>query len=165
MKAKNEMTREECRMSFPKSKWFQPVKSATMKAEIPEADLQAYADDAIALRGWSVLRFPDAFMGWFKYNAPPWIQKIFFGQIGGRMPDDFIMVQIGQGLFLSLKLELKTQDKKGRAVGTLHGRQKAFARMEGWKIARSPKEIDAVLDGFQKIVEKVKKMLAQSMQM
>ncbi len=150
--------------SLPKAAWLKPADSPTMKAEIPEAALQSFADDLISLRGHSCIRFPDAFLGWVKVNAPPWIQKVFFGQIAGRMPDNLVLHQIGPGLFLALKLELKTQDKKGRAVGKLHGKQKAFALAEKWPIVRSPEDIERELNIFEKIVEKVKIFLATNVQ-
>ncbi|MDD5394914.1 MAG: hypothetical protein PHE17_18000 [Thiothrix sp.] len=162
MKPDNQMTIEEYRIKFPtaipKKIWFEPQKSPTKRAEIPESALQFFADGAIDLFGWDSLRFPDALLGWMKFNAPPWIQKMFFGIVGGRLPDNLVMAQVAPGIFLSLKLEMKTQDKKGRAVGALHGRQKVFAKAEGWKIARSPDEILAVLKEFGAVVEKVKKV-------
>lgn len=150
-------------MMFPKKKWGQPAPSKSMVPECSESELQGYINDLLELKRWSYLRFPDAFLSWMKLNTPSWIQKIFFGQIGGRMPDNLIFLPIGNGLFLSLKLELKTQDKKGRAVGKTHGKQKNFAEAEGWPIARSPEQINAELDRFEKIFDKVKKYLADTL--
>jgi hypothetical protein len=147
-------------MMFPKRKWGQPEPSKTMKAECSESQLQGYLNDLLELKKWSYLRFPDAFLSWIKLQTPPWIQKVFFSQIGGRMPDNFIFLPIGKGLFLALKLELKTQDKKGRVVGRTHGKQKNFAEQEGWPIARSPEQINAELDRLEIIFEKTKKFLA-----
>jgi hypothetical protein len=152
----NEMTVEEFKMAYPKKKWSQPQRSKTGKAECSEDNLQNYANDAIELRHWAYLRFPNRFMSWMKLNTPPWIQAVFFGQIGGKMPDNFLFAPLGNGLFLGLKLELKTQDKKGRAVGRTHGKQKRYAESEGWPIARSPEQIEAELNKFEIILQKLK---------
>jgi hypothetical protein len=152
----NQMTVDEFKLAYPKKKWSQPQRSKTMQAECSEDNLQSYANDAIALRHWAYLRFPNRFMSWMKLNTPPWIQVVFFGQIGGRMPDNFIFAPLGDGLFLGLKLELKTQDKKGRTVGRTHGKQKRYAESEGWPIARSPEQIETELDKFEKKVEEIK---------
>lgn len=157
MKPKNEYPAGA--MLFPKKKWSQPEPSKTMKAECSESQLQGYLNDLLELKKWPYLRFPDAFMSWMKLNTPEWIRKIFFGQIGGRMPDNFIFLPLGKGLFLALKLELKTQDSKGRAVGRTHGKQKNFAEAEEWPIARSPEQINAELDRLETIFEKMKKYL------
>lgn len=158
MKPKNQVPTGA--MVFPKKSWGQPEPSKTMKAECSESQLQGYLNDLLELKKWQYLRFPDAFLAWMKMNTPAWIQKVFFGQIGGRMPDNFIYLPLGNGTFLSLKLELKTQDKQGRAVGRTHGKQKNYAEAEEWPIARSPEQINAELDRFEKIFEKVKKYLA-----
>jgi len=143
-------------MAFPKSKWFQPPPSPTLKAECPEADLQEYANDAIALRGWSYVRFESALMGWMYKNAPAWVKGLFFSQVGGKLPDNLILVPLGCGRFYAVKMELKTQDKKGRAVGKLHGKQKRYALIEEWPIPRSPEQINMLLDDIEKTVVKVK---------
>jgi hypothetical protein len=158
MKPKNQMTPEECKMAFPKASWFKPQKSPTMRVEASEAQLQVYANDAIILRGWSYLRFPDGFLRWMKLNTPEWIQAVFFGQIGGKMPDNLIMIPLGNGQFFAVKMELKTQDKKGREVGKLHGKQKRYAEVEEWYIVRLPEQINAVLDEVEKKVQKIKEI-------
>jgi hypothetical protein len=160
MLPKNQLTIEECKLAYPKKSWFQPDKSKTMKAEIPEKALQTYANDAITLRRWSYIRFSSALMGWLKRNAPEWVQRAFFVNVGGKLPDNLILAQVAPGIFLGVKLELKTQDKQGRAVGKLHGKQRRYAEAEGWYIARSPEQINAVLDDIEKKVEATKKNLA-----
>jgi hypothetical protein len=154
------MTVEEYRnkypTSIPKKAWFQPKKSTTMKVEGPESALQKYANDAITLRGWTYIRFETALLGWIKRNAPGWVQGSFFHQVAGKLPDNFLLIPLGGGCFFGVKLELKTQDKKGRAVGKLHGRQKKYAEAEGWYIARSPEQIKSVLDEIEKKVQKIK---------
>ena len=157
-KAQNEMSVDTARMMFPKKSWGQPERSKTMKAEIPESELQKFANEAILLRGWQYIRFSSALMGYLKRSAPEWAQRAFFRQVAGRMPDSIIMVPVAQGMFLTAKMELKTQDKQGRAVGKLHGKQKNYAEAEGWFIARSPEEIDSVLNKIEKIVTKIKKL-------
>jgi hypothetical protein len=149
MNSINSMTKEECRSAFPKAKWLQPAKSPTMKAECPEKDLQSYANDAITLRHWAYIRFPSVLMGWIHRTAPEWAKRMFFSQVAGKLPDNLIMIPIANGQFLAVKLELKTQDKKGRTVGKLHGKQKNYAEAEGWYIARSPEQINTVLDEIE----------------
>jgi hypothetical protein len=152
----NQMTVDEFKLAYPKKKWSKPERSKTGKAECSEDNLQNYANDAITLRQWAYLRFPNRFMAWMKLNTPPWIQAVFFGQVGGKMPDNFILAPLGNGLFIGLKLELKTQDKKGRAVGKTRGKQKHYAESEGWPIARSPEQINTELDKFETILKKMK---------
>jgi hypothetical protein len=57
-------------IKFPKKSKMQPGKSKTMKAEVPEASLQKYANDAIELKRWDYIRFDNWFMTWMKLNAP-----------------------------------------------------------------------------------------------
>jgi hypothetical protein len=156
MNSINSMTPAECKAAYPKAKWLQPAKSPTMRPECPEAALQTYANDAITLRRWAYIRFDSRLMWWLKANAPGWIQGLFFSQVAGKLPDNVILVPLSPGKFLAVKLELKTQDKKGRSVGRLHGKQRHYAEVEGWYIARSPEQIDAVLDEVQAEAEKIK---------
>jgi len=142
--------------ALPKKKWFEPDKSPTMKAEMPEDAIQDYANDAIALRGWGYIRFHNSLLGWMKQHAPMWAKKCFFNQVAGKMPDNTIMVQVADGVFLAVKLELKTQDKKGRAVGRLHGKQKMYANREKWFIARSPEQVNSILDKVDLMVSQTK---------
>jgi hypothetical protein len=151
---KNIMTRDQCKMAFPKSGWFQPAQGT--KAEMPEAALQSYANDALALRRWGYIRFPDGFLRWMKLHTPSWIQAIFFEQCGGRLPDNLILISLGSGFFLGAKLELKTQDKKGRAVGRTRGKQKKCAEKEEWFIARSPEQIELSLKKISEILDKIR---------
>lgn len=155
------MTKEECRLAFPKSKWFEPPVSPTQKAEIPEDLLQDYANQAITLRGWSFIRFHTKLLGWIKRNpaVPEWVRKCFFSQVAGKLPDNLIMVKIAPSTFLAVKLELKTQDKKGRAVGRTHGLQKHYAELEEWYIARSPEQINNILDKTEALAESIKKLI------
>lgn len=146
-------------IKFPKKSKMQPGKSKTMKAEVPEAALQKYANDAIELKRWDYIRFDNWFMTWMKLNAPAHVQAHFFSQVGGKLPDNLILVHLGKGHFLGTKLELKTQDKKGRAVGKLHGRQKHFALTEDWPIARSPEQINAVLEEIEKLEGKIREIM------
>ena len=156
---KNQMSPDDCKMAFPKKAWFEPERSKTGKAECPESALQSYVNDALALRHWQYLRFPDGLLGWMKRNAPPWVQAVFYRQVGGRLPDNLIMIPLGNGYFFSCKLELKTQDSKGRAVGKTHGKQKHFAESEEWKICRSPEAIETALKEIEIKAEMLKKSL------
>lgn len=162
---KNRMSVEEYREMInnnpgmiPKKSMLSPERSKTMKAEMPESALQKYANDAIELKKWDYIRFDDWFMTWMRLNAPIHVQKHFFSQIGGKMADNFIKIELGGGQFYCVQLELKTQDKKGRAVGQLHGKQKRFAQAEGWMIARSPEQINKALEKIEKIAEKIKNL-------
>lgn len=140
-----------------KSFWKKPKNiSPTMKAECPESALQSYADDLLAWKKIWFIRFPDGFLRWMKLHAPAHIQAIFFNQVGGKLPDNLIMIPIAPGMFLAAKLELKTQDSKGREVGKLHGKQKRYATEEEWMIARSPEQIDRAVEMVEGIAEKIK---------
>jgi hypothetical protein len=164
MNPKNEMSVSACRMAFPKAKWVGKTASKTGKAVIPENSLQSFANEAIAWRKWIYVRFHNKLLWWIKTNehVPEWVKALFFGQVAGKMPDNLIMVQVGPGCFLSFKLELKTQDSQGRAVGKLHGKQKTYALEEKWFIARSPEQITEVLDKIQHLSERVKKCLTET---
>lgn len=142
-------------MAFPKKSWLEPAKSKTMKAEMPESALQDYTNDALELRQWAYLRFPDALLGWIRRNAPTWVSCVFFKQVAGKLPDNLILLKLGGGFFLGAKLELKTQDKHGRAVGKTHGKQKRYAEDEEWMIARSPEQINRALDQIEMIRDRI----------
>lgn len=159
MTAKNEMSVDTAMMMFPKRKWSQPEPSPTGKAVCPESDLQQYANEAIELRHWTYVRFHSALMGWMKRTAPEWAKRMFFSQVAGKLPDNLILIPLGNGRLYAVKMELKTQDKKGRAVGKLHGKQKNYAEAEGWQIARSPEQINSVLDGIETDIVKIKSVL------
>lgn len=150
---KNVMTIEECKLAFPKKSWLHNSNSQKVRAEIPEDTLQRYANEAIDLRKWLYLRFPDGFLTWMKLSAPPWISKIFFGQWGGKQPDNIILVKIGPGMFLAAKMEIKT------TIGKTHGKQKVYAKDEEWLIVRSPEQINRALDNIGVISAKLKKHL------
>lgn len=144
-------------LMIPKRSKLQPSKSKTMKAECPESDLQKAANQFITeIYKWDYIRFDDWFMTWMRMNAPPHAQKHFFSQVGGKMPDNFILCDLGKGFFLGCKMELKTQDKKGRAVGQLHGKQKRYALAEEWQIARNTKQIEVILELIKEKVTLVK---------
>lgn len=159
-KAKNEMSVGDCRMLFPKKKWFGEVISPTGKALVPEESLQKYANEALWLRHWSYIRFPNYLLYWMKHNAPKLIRIMFFQQVAGKLPDNTVMVQVAPGCFLAVKVELKTADSKGRAVGKLHGKQKTYAKAEEWFIARTPEQINAVLNKIGVMAEKVREALS-----
>jgi hypothetical protein len=135
-----------------------PIKSKSMKAVIPENLLQKTCNEMIEAFGFSFIRFEDSFLRWISLNAPVHIRKMFFDQVGGKFPDVMIQAKLGDGFFLTTKLELKTEDKKGRAVGQLHGKQKNVAKNEEWMIARNAKQIESALQTIQKKVILVKKL-------
>jgi hypothetical protein len=159
----NEMTVEDYKkavesgtIAFPKKSKLQPGKSKTMKAVCPESALQKAANDLIELKRWAFVRFEDWFLTWIRLNAPVHVAAHFFGQVGGKMPDNLILVELGEGYFLGCKMELKTEDSKGRAVGRLHGKQKRYANAEGWQIARNTKQIEEILQRIEIYAEKIK---------
>jgi hypothetical protein len=71
------------------------------------------------------------------------------------------MAQVAPGMFLAVKMELKTQDSKGRTVGKTHGKQKHYAEAEEWYIARSPEQINLVLLNIEKALSAVKKSIKE----
>ena len=142
-------------MMFPKKKWGNP-ESKTMKAIVPENAIQKAVDDYLNLKRLQFYRIPDGIFRWIKMKAPIGIQKWFFGMFGGK-PDSTVLIPIGNGIALALLLELKTEDKKGRAVGKLHGKQKHHE--DEWIICRNVDSAIKTIDEFEKTAEKVKKML------
>jgi hypothetical protein len=145
------MTIDECKKAFAKSRLFsRPMNTEKFRIEASEAQLQKYANDAITLHGWSYLRFPDGFIKWMYLSAPNWIKAIFFSQIGSKMPDNLMLIPLGGGTFFGVKLELKTRS------GAPRGKQRDYAQSEGWYIARSPEQINVVLDEIEKKVQKIK---------
>ncbi len=143
---------------IPKKSMLQPPKSKTMKAVVSEDCLQKAVNDLIALKKWWFIRFENWFMHWMRQQEPKY-QKHFFGQVAGKFPDNLIMIELGRGMFLGVKLELKTEDAKGRAVGKLHGKQKSYAEKEGWFVCRNTKEVEAVLEKIGLISEKVREVI------
>jgi len=137
------MNRKQLKMMFSKKKWGEPAVSPTMKSEIPEQSLQAFADEYLLWKGYRNIRIPDHFFRWIKMNAPQRVQRWFFWLFGG-FPDNLVLIPFG-GYMLAVPLELKTQDAKGRAVGKLHGKQKINARNENWIIARSTDQIQEAI--------------------
>lgn len=144
-------------MAFPKRKWTDPQGSGL--PECAESELQQYADELLAWKHYRFIRFPDGILRYIKLNTPDWFSAAFFKCFGGR-PDNTVFIPLIDGYFLSFNLELKTQDKKGRAVGRLHGKQIGNAKDEGWFIARSPEAISAVIEKAEQFVERIKKIVA-----
>jgi hypothetical protein len=147
-----------------KGKLREPPKSKSMKAICPESELQKAANKFIELKKWDYIRFPDWFLRWMKLNTPDHVSKEFFKHVGGKMPDNFILIPLGKGMFFGVKLELKTEDVKGNAVGKLHGRQKKYAIKEEWMIARNTKQIEEVLSVIEKKLQIVKQGLLNEIQ-
>ena len=163
---KTEITVDEYRsmvasgaIKFPKKSKLQPGRSKSGKAVCPESSLQVAANDLIEVKRWNYIRFENWFMGWMRRQEFKY-QKHFFSQIAGKMPDNLILVELGNGFFLGCKLELKTEDSKGKAVGQLHGKQKTYALAEGWPIARNVKQIEEVLQKIENYVGKIKNIFA-----
>lgn len=142
-------------IAFPKKSKLQPGKSKTMKAVCPESALQVAANDLINLKRWAFIRFDNWFLGWMRRQEIKYA-KHFFDQVGGKLPDNLILVELGEGFFLGCKMELKTEDVKGRAVGQLHGKQKHYALKEGWQIARNTRQIEEILQRIENYAEKIK---------
>jgi hypothetical protein len=144
-------------LPFAKKKWKEPDKSKTMKAEMPEDFLQVYADELLELKGLKSIRIPDNMWRWIAVNAPEGVKKWWRWLFGG-WPDNLILIPIGKYM-LAVPIELKTQDKKGRAVGALHGKQKINAKEQNWTIARSPEAFRDAVEQAESDAEKINKIL------
>ena len=153
-------------MLCPKKKWSEPIKSKSMVPECPEDKLQMFADSFLKLKKLRYIRIPDSFFKWivgghirnrvYIPNVPQKIKVWFLGMFGGY-PDNTVIEPIGNGIALALLMELKTQDKKGRKVGSLHGKQKHHK--DEWVICRSPEQIQEAVKQFEKTVDKIKKIV------
>lgn len=141
---------------IPKKSNLNTPKSKTMKSMVSEDMLQKATNDLIELKRWWFIRFENWFLRWMRHEAPVQYSKHFFGQVAGKFPDNLIMVELGHGMFLSVKLELKTEDAKGRAVGKLHGKQKKYAEKEGWFIARNTREVERILSKIEYVSDELK---------
>ena len=141
---------------IPKKSNLNPPKSKTMKSMVSEDMLQKATNDLIELKRWWFIRFENWFLRWMRHEAPVQYSKHFFGQVAGKFPDNLIMVELGHGMFLGVKLELKTEDAKGRAVGKLHGKQKNYAEKEGWFIARNTREVERILSKIECVSDELK---------
>jgi hypothetical protein len=143
-------------LAFPKKKDSDPEKSPTMKAEVPEFELQQFANDMIEALGFQNIRFSEELQGWMKKHAPKEVRDEFFRECAGKWPDNTVLADLGGGHYFALKMELKTQDKEGRKVGELHGKQKDYA--DGWKILRSKGDIEKELNYVKWVQETGKGM-------
>lgn len=140
----------------PKKKWSEPEKSRTMQSECPEELIQAAVEKYIKIKRIDFFRIPDGFFSWVIINAPKNVGKWFCRMFGGK-PDITLFEPIVPGVALSLLLELKTQDKKGRAVGKLHGRQNHHKN--DWIICRSVDQAKNVIDRFQKRANEIREFV------
>jgi hypothetical protein len=154
---KPELANPGASLPLAKKCWKEPERSKSMKAEVPEDELQSYADALLEDKGLRQIRIPNGIYRWIKMNAPQGFQCWFFGLFGG-WPDSLVMVPIGN-YFLAVPIELKTQDKKGRAVGALHGKQKTNAIDEHWTIARSKEAFREAVERAERDAEKISKIL------
>jgi len=152
------MSTEYSAMAYPKKSWLNPPSSG--RPECTESQLQSYCNELLELKHIRFIRFPDDLLRWIKLKSPSWFSKAFFHVWGGRA-DNIIFFPLGNGYHLSVNLELKTADKKGRAVGRLHGKQIRNAEAEGWQIARSPEDISAVIARAEAMVVRIKKAIAE----
>jgi len=59
---------------------------------------------------------------------------------------------------LAVSIELKTEDKKGRSVGSLHGKQKHNAEEQNWIIARNQQQIMDATEQAEMDAEKIRKL-------
>jgi hypothetical protein len=148
-------------LMFPKKKWSQPAESPYKKAEIPEESLQVFADEYYQIKHIRYIRIPDGIFRWIKMKASTGIQKWFFGMFKA-MPDNLLLLPLGKYM-LAVPIELKTQDKKGRAVGQLHGEQKHRAEEENWIIARNQQEIMTATEQAEQDAEKIKEYIKNNL--
>jgi len=139
---------------FPKKSWLSPSSSAL---QVDEASLQTYLDERLEWLHWDSYRFSDAFLAWMKNRAPAHIAKYFFSKWAGR-PDTRFAIPLADGYELLCPIELKST--KGR----LHGKQKGNAVAEQWKIARTPEEVDAILENALLLSKKLLNYLSKEVE-
>ena len=161
---KEEMSQEQVRQflsafpnAIPKKTWGKP-RSKTNKAQYPEAVLQKAVNEWLELKKIRYLRFPDWFLTWMRLNTPRHVGAEFF-RVWSGMPDNIPLIKITDGISLAVWIELKTEDKKGREVGRLHGKQKNKSKEDGWFVCRNLKSFESVMEKTTKIAEKIKHFL------
>lgn len=156
------MTVDYSSFALPKKKWLNPEKSKTMKAECPEDKLQKFANEYLDTFRIKYFRISDDMWTGLKLVCTGkfiWLFKKFGDMFGGRLPDNLVYVPLGEKYWLVMPMEIKTQDKKGRAVGKLHGKQKNNAVNDNWVTVRSPEQIQEACKNLIKDSEKIKRIL------
>jgi len=157
----------QCRGMVSTDKTSMPIpkkeKPAGRVAECPESAIQQAVNEYLELRGIWNIRFEQYVMGAIMASRSlhASVKKEFARQVGGKLSDNLVCFPVGPGLFLCTKLELKTRDKKGRPVGRTHGKQKHYATVEKWPIARSTEEAVAEILKAERDAERVKNFLAE----
>lgn len=129
------------------------------KAAVPESVLQEYMDFQILANDLSTVRIPDWF--WKFVKGPmsekfPKMASAIGGLFGGR-PDNLVLAHVGDGLYVGMNIELKTEDKKGRPVGKLHGKQVKNSKDEKWVVLRNEKEISKTIARIKEIADELRK--------
>ena len=147
-------------MKYAKKKWSEPKKSPAKKSVVAEKFLQSFADDYLKIHRIRFFRIEDNFFKWVNGSpsVPRWVKAFVNGMFGGY-PDNTCFIRINDRYSLTLNLELKTEDSKGRAVGSLHGKQKANAKSQGWIVARNNNSIQEAVDKFTEHAQMFKELL------
>lgn len=143
-------------MKFRKKIWDRPDKSKTMISEVPECELQSDTEEFLDDLGLRYVHIPNFFFLFLEKHAKQSVYDWFVDLFGGR-PDIVLEYPICEGIAMTLLMELKTQDKKGRLVGKLHGKQKHH--VDDWVICRSMEQVITTVDKFIITCEKMKKIM------
>lgn len=143
-------------MAQPKKKWLKPDKSPNKSPAIYEDEIQSLTDSFLLGEHLYYIRLPDQFYEWLLRWAPQSIKSYIIWMFGGRC-DNTVIYPIGKGLALTLLLELKTEDKKGRTVGETHGKQKK--NENDWIICRNIDQVKRVVRRFKEVAKEVKEFI------
>lgn len=139
-------------MAFPKKSWRVRGKEKAVESEAP---LQKFTDDYLEWQHIRSIRVPDKVFNYI--NAPfarveEWFKIWFNSQFAG-MPDNTVLIDIGGGYLLGLPIELKSR------TGKLHGRQKSAARVESWRVCKSPEAVEREIKEALRIADVVKEAI------
>ncbi len=118
---------------------------------LKENSLQKFANDYLKIKGIQFLHIDDGFFKWLNY-CPSHIKIRFYKMFGG-VPDCLCLIPAGNGIALSLLLELKT------LKGQLHGVQKK--NKDNWKVCKTPEEAKKTIDDFIELSEKILPLLKE----
>jgi len=140
-------------MMFPKGQSRAWKRKGSTLPNVPESDLQAFADDYLATTRADQLRIPNWMYAWVKRSAPKAFAVQFMERFTGY-PDNTIWEPVGDCYSICLSMEIK------RARGQLSGnRQKALAKKRNYQIPRSPGQIEALLVKFRADAEMLNAIL------
>jgi len=123
-----------------------------------EETLQTFVDEWLSTMKIQSIRIPDKIFKYVNGNrgVDNWFRIWFNGQFGG-WADNTIILPIGNGMVMGIRVELKSRD------GRLHGRQVSNAKNEEWFIVRTPEEFLAIMDTVSKWAYRLKAAIANAM--